>query len=162
MKQSEIAEYFNVSLTTLQNWKRQGAPISGDLSQIVEWKVRRELKAQGLADILPGLPGFEGELVRRLEHLNKAIDWTNALKPDVKIERGLFKVSMCLGLSLERELLALPRRILAEAKATTLPEDVYRIVFAAIDHAKGNDQEEGEPINPSRIRDTKGASKCPH
>ncbi len=145
MKQSEVAEYFSVSLTTVQNWKRQGAPISGDIPSMVEWKIRRELEEAGLGDVIPGLPTFEAELVRRRESLDKAIDWVNALKPDAQVEPGLFKVSLCLGLALERELLELPRRITGEAKAATLPEDIYRVVFAAIDRAKGNDEQEGDP-----------------
>ena len=60
----------------------------------------------GMADTLPGLPGFEGELVRRHERLGEAIAWVNSMKPGVQGEPGLLKVSLCLGIEMER---ALPR-----------------------------------------------------
>ncbi len=148
MKHSQIAEYFGVSLTTVANWKRQGAPISGDLPSLAEWHARRGLERDDLHLLLPGLPALVGELTRRRLALDKAIAWVNAMPEDATCDPGVIKAALCLGLSMERELLDVPRLVLTEAKPETLPHDICRITLAALDRTKKENPDEEYPASP--------------
>lgn len=145
MKQREKAKFFDISLTTLGNWKRQGCPVNGDVAAIAEWRTARKLSQEGLDAVLPGLPGLTGEYVRRLADLDARIAAASAWPAGMKVEPGLIKSAVLVALSLERVLLQLPGRVLVQAKPSTLPEDIHRIVLTSLDEARGNDEQEGDP-----------------
>ena len=142
---AEKAKFFNVSLTTLANWARGGAPVDADVAAIAEWKAGRDLTRAGLGNAFPRLPGLVGELTRRIVALNERIGKVNTWPPGTEGKPNLLKVALLCGMSLEAALLDLPMRIVAEAKPGSLPEDVHRIVLAALDEAKDSyDEEEGK------------------
>lgn len=139
---TEKAKFFNVSLTTLANWSRGGAPIDADLGAIAEWKAGRDLSQAGISAAFPRLPGLIGELTRRIAALNERIEKVNTWPPGSEEKPNLLKVALLCGMRLEGALLDLPMTIVAEAKPGSLPEDVHRIVLAALDEAKNIVSEE--------------------
>lgn len=136
MKRAEKARFFDVSLTTLQNWKRQGCPLSGDLGAIAEWRTRRKLSQEGLDALIPGLPGLVGEFTRRLIDVDKRIEAANKWPGDQAAAPGTIKAAVLVALLLERMLLQLPGRLLAEAQPASLPQDIHEIVLKALDEAR--------------------------
>lgn len=144
LTKAEKAKFFNVSLTTLANWARGGAPVDADLGALAEWKAGRDLTQARIGAAFPRLPGLIGELTRRIAALNERIERVNAWPPGTEGKPNLLKVALLCGMSLEAALLDLPMRIVAEAKPGSLPEDVHRIVLAALDEAKNAESEEKE------------------
>jgi hypothetical protein len=136
LTKAEKAKFFNVSLTTLANWSRGGAPLDADLGAIMEWKAGRDLTRAGIGAAFPRLPGLVGELTRRIAALNERIEEVNAWPPGTEKKPNLLKVALLCGMRLEAALLDLPMTIVAEAKPGSLPEDVHRIVLAALDEVK--------------------------
>jgi hypothetical protein len=63
----------------------------------------------------------------------------------MKAEPGVIKAAVCSGLILEQALLTLPGRVIGEAKPETLPEDIHRIVLAALDEARGDEDSPSSP-----------------
>lgn len=139
---TEKAKFFNVSLTTLANWARGGAPVDADLGAIAEWKAGRDLSQAGISAAFPRLPGLIGELTCRIAALNERIEEVNTWPPGTEEEPNLLKVAFLCVMRLEAVLLNLPMTIVAEAKPWSLPEDVHRIVLAALDEAKNIVSEE--------------------
>jgi hypothetical protein len=138
MKKVDKAKYFGVSLTTLQNWGRQGAPVHGDLPAIAEWKAARDLELAGVVG--SGLPALVGEHTRRRVDLDRRIEMVNQWPEDVRCEPGVVKAAVVSGLILERALLNLPGRILA-AGPEAAPESIYSVIFDALDEARGDGTE---------------------
>jgi hypothetical protein len=159
MKNAEIAEKFGVSLTSVQNWRRQGAPLDGDIGDIAAWRTRRRFEREG-ADYLAdsGLPELHGEVVRRLAGLDQRIAEVNKWPEDMEAEPGVIKAAVCSGLILEQELLTLPGRVIAEAKPETLPEDIHRIVLAALDRARSEDDDVQDDKTRHARRDKRRAT----
>lgn len=142
MNKCQLAGYFNVSRPTVNDWQRRGAPITkdgGDPATLAEWRAQRDLAANDLDALLPGLPALVAEHTRRRMDLVRRIGKVNTWPPNVTCEPGLIKASVVSGLILEQELLGLPRRVIAESKPETLPEDIYRIIFAALDRARSGE-----------------------
>jgi len=139
---AEKAKFFNVSLTTLANWSRGGAPVDADLGAIATWKADRDLTRAGIGAAFPRLPGLVGELTRRIAALNERIGEVNTWPPGTEAKPNLLKVALLCEMSLEAALLNLPMTIVAEAKPGSLPEDVHRIVLTALDEAKNPCNEE--------------------
>lgn len=137
MKQAEIMENFGVSRTTVQNWKASGCPIEGDIGDIATWRTRRHLECKG-DDFLAssGLPELHGEVVRRLAELYQRTAAVNQWPETMKAKPGVIKAAVCVGLILEKALLTLPGRVIAEANPETLPEDIHRIVLTSLDEAR--------------------------
>ena len=142
LTKAEKAQFFGVSLTTLANWSRTGCPVDADVGAIAEWKASRDLTRDGGAAAFPRLPGLVGDLTRRIVALNERIEAVNAMPPGTEREPNYLKVALLVGMKLEATLLDLPMTIVAEAKPWSLPEDVHRIVLAALDRAKNPVSEE--------------------
>jgi hypothetical protein len=137
---------FGVSRTTIQNWKAAGCPIEGDVGDIAAWRTRRHFEHKG-GDFLASseLPELHGEVVRRLADLYRRTAAVNQWPEDMKAEPGVIKAAVCSGLILEQALLTLPGRVIGEAKPETLPEDIHRIVLAALDEARGDEDSPSSP-----------------
>ncbi len=151
MNKCQIAEYFDVSRPTVNDWQRRGAPIGkngGDLAEVATWRASRELEKHGLAEAAPDLPGLIGEHTRRQIDLSRRIDLVNAWPPDVTVEPGLIKAAMCGALLLERELLDVAPKLI-NSPGEVYPQAIIRAVLAALDRAKADPEENTETPNPS-------------
>jgi len=148
----QIAEYFDVSRPTVGDWVRRGCPVGagGDMDPgtVAEWRCRRDFAAAGLP---PGkMPELVGELTRERISLDERIQRVNAMPAGTDRKPNLLKVAFCFGLSLERELLDLPGRIIAAATPETLPEKVYELTLAALREVRGEDTDTSPPAAVTR------------
>lgn len=134
MTKAEKAQFFGVSLTTLQNWARQGCPVDADdVGAIAEWKTARDLRQAGHPD--DGFAALIGEHARRVAGLNARIADANSLPPGTEAEPGMIKVALLFAFKLERALLELPDRIL-QAGPDGAPAVFYRIALDSLDELR--------------------------
>jgi hypothetical protein len=159
MNKCQIAEFFDVSRPTVNDWVRRGCPTGKngemDPGDVATWRTRRRFDREGLGET--DLPKLIGLFTNRLIDLDKRIEAANRWPEDMKAEPGTIKAAVLVALSLERMLLQLPGRVLVEAKPETLPEDIHRIALDALAEARGD--KEGEHKTRHVRRDTKGELK---
>jgi hypothetical protein len=151
VKQVEIAKFFGISRATVSDWKRAGCPLNGDLGDVAAWRTRRKLREYP-DNAVPGLPELVGAFTRQLIDLDRRIALVNQWPEDMEAEPGVIKAAVVSGLILERALLQLPGRVLAEAKPETLPEDVHRIVLAVLAESRGKEDEQTQSRLSGRKR----------
>jgi hypothetical protein len=141
MNKCQIAEYFEVSRPTVNDWTRRGCPIGadGDMDPgaVAEWRCRRDFERAGLP---PGrLPELVGQLTRERLSLGERIQRVNEMPAGTDAKPNLLKVAVVSRLILERELLTIPGKILSGADPVTLPEKIYELTLAALQAARGED-----------------------
>ena len=156
MNKCQIAEYFDVSRPTVNDWIRRGCPTNSDGSmdpgEVAAWKLRRDFTRLGLTgdDVPVGeFAALQGELARRRIDLNSRIDMANALPSDARAEPGIIKAALCSSLMLEAAIL----RFLDEVPVPDTPWQLQRKLLDALDAARG------EPTNHHAMRGTKGESR---
>ena len=81
MNKCQIAELYDVSRPTVNDWIRRGCPVNSDGSidpgEVAAWKLRRDFRRLGLTvgDVpIDELADLQAELVRRRLDLNAPID----------------------------------------------------------------------------------------
>lgn len=143
MTKTEKAGFFGVSLTTLQNWARQGCPVDADdVGAIAEWKTARDLRQAGYPD--DGFAELIGEHARRVADLNARIAEVNSWPLGTQAEPGMIKVATLFAFKLERALLELPDRIL-QAGPSGAPAVFYRIALDSLDEFRGEISDDDIP-----------------
>ncbi len=158
-KKADFARFFNISLTTFSNWRRQGCPDSS-FPAAAAWRTRRDLQAAGMDPAPTGrLEAIQVEHFRRWFQLEERIEELNAIPGDVDARghfgpQSVLKVSGLVIAALEREMLDLPMRLLQGcADPRDLPLALYEIVFEALDRVRGagdedspNDEDSPSPL----------------
>ena len=158
MNKCQIAELYDVSRPTVNDWIRRGCPVNSDGSidpgEVAAWKLRRDFRRLGIEEGDPDVPvgqlaDLQADLVRRRIDLNSRIDMANALPSDARAEPGIVKVAIICALMIEAAIL----RFLDEVPIPATPWQLQRSLLAAMDAARG------EPTNHHTMRDTRGDLK---
>ncbi len=142
MNKCQIAEYFDVSRPTINDWQRRGAPITnkgGDPALVAGWRARRDLAQAGAGNdpAFHDFPDLLENLAQRQLDLKRRIRMANEMPKDAQGEPGLIKAAICARLDLERKLLNLPATIISDPTPETLPTRLIRAVLNALDESKG-------------------------
>lgn len=150
MNKCQIAEYFDVSRPTVNDWKRRGAPITekgGDPAEVAAWKARRDLELAGAGDdpAFRDIPDLTAEMTRRRLDLDKRVEMVNAMPVDAKCAPGVIKAALCGLLILEGAVLALSGKIISDPTPETLPARLLRAVLDAVNLEKDISQEDDLP-----------------
>jgi phage terminase Nu1 subunit (DNA packaging protein) len=142
VKQVEIASFFGVSRATIQDWKRAGCPLDGDLGGVVAWKLRRDSAREGIMDGDPNVPvqllaDLQADIARRRLSLNARIAEANSMPSGSKKRPNLLKVAVCMALGLEDAILT----FLDEVPVPQTPWALQRKLLDAVDRLKDDGKE---------------------
>jgi len=124
MNKCQLGGFFGVSRATVNDWARRGAPVAGGVGPVARWLVQRDLERYGVP--ATRLPALAGELADRQAALERRIAEVNAMPASP------LRAVLARALELERNLLALPARILGDATAESIPERLLRAVLEAV------------------------------
>lgn len=117
LTKAEAVRYFNVSRTTIQNWRERGCPMEPDgrleVGAVTAWKTLRELGAEGArSDSLEDLADVEARLARRRYSIGKRIAEAESLPVSGVVDPVAAKAAVIWALKLEQALLGLPDTVI--------------------------------------------------
>jgi len=147
MNRCQLAEFFGVSRTTINDWARRGAPIEGGYpGAIAEWATARDLRRAGVPE--GRLPELVGRLVEAKAAFAQRAEIVNALPAETVSDQST-KAAIVFALQLEKALLDLPAAVLARATPDTIHENLCEHVLAALEAVRG----EANSLPPARKTD---------
>lgn len=161
LSKTETAKFFDVSMTTVGNWERQGCPRNADKTldpgAVEEWRILRDWRADGRSEdpLIRRFARALGELTRQQIRHNRRIAEVNALPADDIVEdsfgpRAAHKITLCVLTDLRGRILALPARVMARlpkedpkplAPIVLLCEEILKELSA---HTEGTDEGEND------------------
>jgi len=135
MNRCQLAEFFGVSRTTINDWARRGAPIEGGYpGAIAEWATARTLRREGLP--AGRLPELAGRIAEAKAAFAQRAEIVNSLPAETVSDQST-KAAIVFALQLEAALLNLPAAVLKDATPDTIHEKLCEHVLAALAAVRG-------------------------